>query len=93
MKTNILGPIIALGVVLLCGAGIAFEAYRTKDASVTEKAYSGDPTSWITGCVTSDQTGETMFILRGNEIGLLQPGEDCIKGMERMFWEEYRRAK
>lgn len=92
MNKNNTTIMATIGIGLIVG-NMAYDLAVTvqeKNRALEEKAVPGDPTSWISGCVTSTNTGETMFLLRGHEVGLLAPGEDCIKGMERMFWEEYR---
>lgn len=85
-----IGLVVAFMVIFCVEVADALVKARENSQVLEEKAVPGDPTSWISGCVTSTNTGETMFLLRGHEVGLLAPGEDCIKGMERMFWEEYR---
>lgn len=94
MNKTVVSSVIGLGAVLaftLFMVATAVQDMHNRETPTLEEVHApGDPTSWISGCVTSTNTGETMFLLRGHEVGLLAPGEDCIKGMERMFWEEYR---
>ena len=94
MNKTIIASVLGLGSVLAFAlfmtAAAVQDMHNKEKPPLQEVSATDDPTSWISGCVTSTSTGETMFLLRGHEVGVLAPGEDCIKGMERMFWEEYR---